>query len=69
MDKKLQVEVKKALEIATIALNICADWDVEDIQVDPPKEWDLGAYTEEVSEGWCSTRELASKFKELAAQL
>ncbi len=69
MDKKLQVEVKRALEIAASALNICADWDTEDVQVNPPKEWGLEAYTEEVSEGWCSTRELAEKLKKLATQL
>lgn len=45
MNKKLKVEVKKALEIAASALNICADWNLPDVQVDPPKEWGLKAYT------------------------
>lgn len=69
MDKKLQVEVKKALEIAANALNIAADWNITDVQVNPPVEWGLNAYTENEDEGWCSTRELAGKLKELAEQI
>lgn len=69
MDKKLQVEVKKALEIAASALDIAADWNLTDVQVNPPVEWGLNAYTEDEDEGWCSTRELAGKLKKLAARL
>lgn len=69
MDKKLQVEVKKTLEIAASALDIAANWNLTDVQVDPPVEWGLNAYTEDEDEGWCSTRELATKLKELAKQL
>lgn len=69
MDKKLQVEVKKALEIAASALDNTADWNLTDVQVNLPKEWGLDAYTEDKDEGWCSTRELAAKLKELGSQL
>lgn len=69
MDKKLQVEVKKALEIAASVLDVAADCNFTDVQVKPPAEWNLNAYIEESSEGWCSTRELAGKLKELAKQL
>lgn len=69
MDKKLQVEVKKALAAISSALDICADWNFPDVQVDPPKEWGLDAYTESKDDGWCSTRELAAKLKKLAEQI
>ncbi len=69
MDKKLQVEVKKALEITASVLDIAADWNLIDVQVDPPKEWGLDAYMEDKDEGWCSTRELAAKLRKLGSQL
>ncbi len=68
MNKKLQTEVKKALEIAASALDIADDWGVHNVQVNPPIEWDLEC-TEGPNEGWCSTMELAAKLKELAEQL
>ncbi len=69
MNKKLQTEVKKALEIAASALDIAADWNLPDVQVNPPKEWGLDAYTEDKDDGWCSTRELAEKLRKLSSQL
>ncbi len=56
-------------EIDAISRAITASWSLADVQVDPPKEWGLEAYTEDEDEGWCSTGELASKLKELAGQL
>ncbi len=59
-------EIKQALKIAADALDIAADWNVSDVQVNPPKEWALEAYGEDAEDGWCSTRELAKKLRELS---
>jgi len=61
-------EIKMALEIAATALDIAADWNVPEIQVNPPKEWGLKSYTEDEADGWCATRQLAEKLRQLATQ-
>ena len=59
-------EVRVALLIAAKALDIAADWNLDEVQVNPPPEWQLEARGEDPAEGWCSTRELAEKLRELA---
>lgn len=66
-EKEQIIELKKALAIASKALSIAADWNVSDVQVHPPKEWDLEAYNENPEDGWCSTRELSRKLKMLSS--
>lgn len=66
-EKEQIIELKKALVIASKALSIAADWNVSDVQVHPPKEWDLEAYNENPEDGWCSTRELSRKLKMLSS--
>jgi hypothetical protein len=61
-------EVKQALEIAANALDIVADWNIDNVQVNPPVEWKLDAWGEDTADGWCSTRELAQKLRELAKE-
>lgn len=65
-EKEQIIELKKALAIASKALSIAADWNINDVQVHPPKEWDLEAYNENPEDGWCSTRELSRKLKMLS---
>lgn len=62
-------EIKKVFIIAADGLDIAADWNVPDVQVYPPKEWNLVSYTEDVNDGWCATRELAKKLRELSEEL
>lgn len=67
--KKLDDRIKElqdALTFAAAALDIAADWNVENVQVGPPAEWGLEAYGEDPVDGWCSTWELAQKLKEIA---
>jgi hypothetical protein len=59
-------ELRKALSIAALAIEIASDWGVPNVQVDPPKDWTLEANGEDVKDGWCSTSQLASKLKEIA---
>lgn len=59
-------EIKKGLEIAADALDIADDWNVTNIQVNPPVEWKLEAYGEDILDGWCATVQLAQKLRELA---
>ena len=61
-------KLRQALRVAADALNIVADWNLSDIQVNPPKEWGLETIGEDIADGWCSTRQLAAKFRELAEQ-
>ena len=59
--------LREALEIAALAIEIASDWGVPEVQVDPPKEWELEACGEDPADGWCSTTQLSSKLKEIAA--
>ena len=59
-------ELKQALAIAAEALSIAADWNVNQVQVNPPKEWGLDGGDEDPEEGWCSTSDLARKLKQLS---
>ena len=61
-------EIQKALEIAAEALDIAADWNLYDVQVFPPEGWGLETCGEDAGEGWCSTRALAKKIREIAAR-
>ena len=56
-EKEEIIQLKKALAVASAALNIAADWNVNEVQVHPPKEWDLDAYNENPEDGWCSYEE------------
>ena len=60
-------EYKQALAIAADALDIAADWDVDNVQCNPPKEWRLPAYGEDPEDGWCSTSALAELLRNLVA--
>lgn len=64
-----KTELRKAFEIAADALDIAADWSVTNVQVNPPEHWQLPAFGEETSDGWCSTRMLAEKLRELIGSL
>jgi hypothetical protein len=59
-------KLKEALKIAAAALEIASDWNVNAVQVNPPKEWELDDGGEDESQGWCSTSHLARKLKSLA---
>lgn len=61
-------ELKTALLIAAEALDIASDWNVRDVQVYPPSEWGLESYGENAADGWCSTRQLAKKLRQLAGE-
>ena len=58
---------KQALAIAADALEIAADWDLPAVQATPPKDWNLSGGGKDAADGWCSTRELARKLRELAS--
>lgn len=64
-----KTELRKAFEIAADALDIAADSNLTNVQVDPPEHWQLPAFGEETSDGWCSTRMLAEKLRELIGLL
>lgn len=59
-------QLKAALMVAANALNIASNWNVNQVQVNPPKEWGLDGGDEDPEDGWCSTRDLARKLKQLA---
>ena len=61
-----EVELKTALMLAADALEIANDWNLYDVQIEPPREWGLYAEQEDIADGWCSTRSLANKLRELA---
>lgn len=65
-DEKI-AQLKEALMIASKALSIAADWNVSDVQVNPPKNWNLESYNEDPKNGWCSTRALSNKLRMLAS--
>ena len=69
MEKIKNDEIKKALIVAADAIDIAADWHIPNVQVFPPRYWDLEAFGEKTAEGWCSTRLLARKLKEIAEEL
>jgi len=66
-DMTTEAELKQALHLAADALAIVNDWNLYDVQIDPPPEWSLYAEQEDTAEGWCSTLALANKLRELAA--
>ena len=59
-------KLKEALKVAADALSIAADWNVNQVQVNPPKEWNLDGGDENPEEGWCSTSSLARKLRQLS---
>lgn len=59
-------KLKEALKVAADALDIASDWNVGQVQVNPPKEWDLDGGDEDAEDGWCSTRALATKLRQLS---
>ena len=59
-------KLRQALRVAARALDIADDWGFPEVQVYPPKEWGLEAIGEDIADGWCSTRQLAAKLRELA---
>lgn len=65
-DKETIAKLKEALKIAADALSIASDWNVNQVQVNPPKEWNLDGGDEDPEDGWCSTYELANKLRQLA---
>ena len=62
-----EAELKEALKVAALALEIASDWNVPTVQANPPKKWELPGGGEDKADGWCSTYSLAQKLKELAA--
>lgn len=65
-DQEKIKQLKEALLIASNALSIASDWNVGQVQVNPPKEWNLDGGDEDPEEGWCSTYALAKKLEQLA---
>lgn len=61
-----EAELKQALKLAALALEIAHDWNLPEVQVFPPSEWGLEADQEDAADGWCSTYALAEKLRELA---
>ena len=62
-----ETELKQALNLAADALDIASDWNLDNVQITPPPKWNLPASGEDPADGWCSTRALAQKLRELAA--
>lgn len=65
-DSEKIVQLKQALLLAAEALFIASDWNVNQVQINPPKEWDLDGGEEDPEDGWCSTDSLARKLRQLA---
>jgi len=59
-------EARLALLVASEALYIAEDHHLEEVQCNPPREWELDSYNENAEEGWCSTASLALKLREIA---
>lgn len=59
-------KLKEALKVAADALSIASDWNVNQVQVNPPKEWELDGGEEDPEDGWCSTYALAKKLEQLS---
>lgn len=68
-DSQLLELAARALRIGAVALEIADDWNLPDVQVSPPSEWKLDAREKNAADGWCSTYELAQKFKEIAIEI
>lgn len=68
MMENQEQELRRALRIAAAALEIASDWNVVDVQVNPPQEWKLKAYEESAQNGFCSVLELARKCREIAGE-
>jgi len=66
--KTREQELRAALRLAADALDIAADCDLYDVQIDPLKEWGLPGCDEDPADGWCSTTALARKLRELAGE-
>lgn len=62
-------EVKGVLSVAAKALDIASGLGVDEVQVNPPTEWELEAYTEDPDDGWCSTSDLADKLRSLVESI
>ncbi len=60
-------QLKEALKVAALALEIASDWNVTTVQANPPEDWKLDGRGEDPADGWCGTYELAIKLRELAA--
>jgi len=56
--------LREAVGVAATALDIAADWNVQEVQCNPP--WDLEALSENPADGWCSTRALAEKLRNMS---
>lgn len=69
LQKPMSEEAAKALELAAKALDIADDCNLVDVQINPPKEWGLVAYSGDAADGWCSTRQLARKLREIVRAL
>lgn len=59
-------EMKRGLAVAADAVSVASDWHLEEVQISPPRNWELDAVAEDPQEGWCSTSGLARKLKELS---
>lgn len=57
-------QLKAALKVAADALSIASDWNVDQMELEVPKEWDLD--DEGLEEGWYSTMDLSRKFRILS---
>jgi hypothetical protein len=65
-DQEQIKKLKEALKVAAEALSIASDWNVSQVQVNPPKEWNLDGGEEDSEQGWCSTYALAMKLRQLS---
>jgi len=59
-------EIRLALNLAADALNIASDWNMNQVQINPPREWKLPGGEESAREGWCTTDSLAAKLRKIA---
>lgn len=59
-------QLREALKLAAMALDIADDCGFHNVQANPPPEWGLEACGEDPADGWCSPSELARKLRELA---
>lgn len=60
------LKLKEALRVAADALSIADDWNINQVQVNPPKEWNLDGGSENPEDGWCSTSSLVKKLRILS---
>lgn len=59
------IKLKEALKVAANALNIASDWNVNSLNLEVPKEWNL-EHDENEGEGWYRTNDIARKIKQLS---